>query len=92
MTFGCYCLNNIGYALYTFRDCPEAYNELMGVRQRIDTINGQLVNHLNYTLGNSTSQIRLINQRPSMLNTFFFFSHLKKKNIYTHAITQHSHK
>ncbi|KAG1438384.1 hypothetical protein G6F56_012659 [Rhizopus delemar] len=34
MTFGCYCLNNIGYALYTFRDCPEAYNELMGEIQQ----------------------------------------------------------
>lgn len=33
MTFGCYCLNNIGYALYTFRDCPEAYHELMSVSQ-----------------------------------------------------------
>ncbi|KAI8992392.1 dolichol-phosphate mannosyltransferase subunit 3 [Pilobolus umbonatus] len=29
MTFGCYCLASIGSALYTFRDCPEAYHELM---------------------------------------------------------------
>ncbi|CEJ01481.1 hypothetical protein RMCBS344292_15506 [Rhizopus microsporus] len=34
MTFGCYCLNNIGYALYTFRDCPEAYHELMSEIQQ----------------------------------------------------------
>ncbi|KAI7899363.1 dolichol-phosphate mannosyltransferase subunit 3 [Cokeromyces recurvatus] len=27
--FGCHCLGNIGYALFTFRDCPEAYHELM---------------------------------------------------------------
>jgi hypothetical protein len=31
MTFGCYCLGNIGHAMYTFRDCPEAYQELMVV-------------------------------------------------------------
>ncbi|CEP17754.1 hypothetical protein [Parasitella parasitica] len=30
ITFGCYCLSNIGNAMYTFRDCPEAYHELMG--------------------------------------------------------------
>lgn len=29
ITFGCYCLSNIGSAMYTFRDCPEAYQELM---------------------------------------------------------------
>ncbi|KAG2200100.1 hypothetical protein INT46_006479 [Mucor plumbeus] len=29
ITFGCYCLGNIGTAMYTFRDCPEAYHELM---------------------------------------------------------------
>ncbi|KAI8360746.1 dolichol-phosphate mannosyltransferase subunit 3 [Choanephora cucurbitarum] len=29
MTFGCYCLGTIGFALFTFRDCPEAYHELM---------------------------------------------------------------
>lgn len=43
MTFGCYCLNNIGYALYTFRDCPEAYHELMSVGQS----NNNLYAHLN---------------------------------------------
>lgn len=31
VTFGAYCLSNIGSAMYTFRDCPEAYHELMGV-------------------------------------------------------------
>ncbi|KAI8083332.1 dolichol-phosphate mannosyltransferase subunit 3 [Gilbertella persicaria] len=30
ITFGCYCLGTIGFALFTFRDCPEAYHELMG--------------------------------------------------------------
>ncbi|KAG2235313.1 dolichol-phosphate mannosyltransferase subunit 3 [Thamnidium elegans] len=30
VTFGSYCLSNIGSAMYTFRDCPEAYHELMG--------------------------------------------------------------
>ncbi|KAI8878599.1 dolichol-phosphate mannosyltransferase subunit 3 [Backusella circina FSU 941] len=29
MTFGCYCLANLGNAVFTFRNCPEAYNELM---------------------------------------------------------------
>ncbi|KAI9364095.1 dolichol-phosphate mannosyltransferase subunit 3 [Pilaira anomala] len=30
VAFGSYCLSNIGSAMYTFRDCPEAYTELMG--------------------------------------------------------------
>ncbi|KAI9485189.1 MAG: dolichol-phosphate mannosyltransferase subunit 3 [Benjaminiella poitrasii] len=29
VSFGCHCLGNIGFALFTFRDCPEAYHELM---------------------------------------------------------------
>ncbi|KAI9004402.1 dolichol-phosphate mannosyltransferase subunit 3 [Hyaloraphidium curvatum] len=29
VTFGAYSLASIGYSLYTFRDCPEAYDSLM---------------------------------------------------------------
>ncbi|TFK70094.1 dolichol-phosphate mannosyltransferase subunit 3, partial [Pluteus cervinus] len=29
VSFGSYSLGSIGLALYTFRDCPEAFNELM---------------------------------------------------------------
>ncbi|KAI8979242.1 dolichol-phosphate mannosyltransferase subunit 3 [Mycotypha africana] len=37
ITFGCYCLFTIGFALFTFRDCPEAYHELMSEIQQAKT-------------------------------------------------------
>lgn len=33
VAFGAYSLGSLGWGLYTFRDCPEAYQELMMVRQ-----------------------------------------------------------
>lgn len=32
MSFGSYTLWSLGWALFTFRDCPEAYQELLSVR------------------------------------------------------------
>ncbi|EIM24185.1 dolichol-phosphate mannosyltransferase subunit 3 [Wallemia mellicola CBS 633.66] len=29
ITFGSYSLASIGFGLFTFKDCPEAYNELL---------------------------------------------------------------
>ena len=34
ISFGAYSLASIGYSLFTFRDCPEAYESLMKVRGR----------------------------------------------------------
>ena len=30
VAFGAYSLSSIGWGLFTFRDCPDAYHELMG--------------------------------------------------------------
>jgi len=30
VSFGSYSLWSLGWGLFTFRDCPEAYNELLG--------------------------------------------------------------
>jgi dolichol-phosphate mannosyltransferase subunit 3 len=35
VSFGAYSLASLGWGLFTFRDCPDAYRELLSVGQRI---------------------------------------------------------
>lgn len=38
MSFGSYSLWSMGWGLWTFRDCPGAYDELIGVSRLFSTV------------------------------------------------------
>lgn len=66
MSFGAYSLGNIGYHVYRFRDCEDAYHELMAVINYVSTFSYQIkynILHIFFFLGNSNSKRRFKNKR-----------------------------
>ena len=45
VTFGSYSLWSMGWGLWSFRDCPDALEELMGVSRRIHCVVSDITNH-----------------------------------------------